>query len=1422
MRRAWKWFKRILGFTFALALLAVAAVLILVHTDWGRNKVREQVVSILLDQFPGGVKIGSLDGSIFGTLELHDIELDGVDHKPLITAKKLKLRPKLLPLLWKTVRVENISMSDVAIDWRDQPAKPASPSTEPKVASPWSIDLQRIVIHRGHFSLAGKPVTLDGLEFGGSFAIPSGKGIELTASLHGTWTERNAPIAATASFALVDGLPIIPTGAITVGGVTVTATDVNGESGTVVVRGTADAIAALEPSLKLPGDVLLEVSADAQHKVDIRGAIGPTPIEGSVQLDKAPFGARGTIGTHDVDLGQLTNEKLHGLAGAVLTFVTDGKSFHGTVVALPRVADIPVDTAVINFSGTPAGGHVLAFVDGPGGLNAIVEAAVTREKVTSSHAFISLQDASYFVPQARGGLKSNLTAAGPFATLAFTGTANARAVRYDTFGLAEMRASFSGRMAKPRPYGSAHVELRGLLDGALGNAVIDAKDDTSGRIAVTVHAEPKPDVQADLDATIVQRGSELAVTLGNHRVNTPTALLSGIGGKVVVGKEKIVLSDFRTSAGQGGIDLAATYTKSTGTLAATAKLQQVELDELVPAVMGHLDGTVSLGKRGTWWSAKADLTGTGMHGMDTLSAETELHLALDGRKLSVGAKAINKEVGGAEVFLELIGPVSPFDVHGWEQLPRADVLRLDVALDKILPGAVDPRASGQIDGKFEITGTDAKGTIEITGVSIPAGDVAVDMTVVPAPDNDIGIVAQAKLDGVGTVNLGARAQIPDRPLSPPAWKALGRQMLRSFSAQVEQIDVTPEMFAKFGIELPYRGRGGVQLAVGPGGETSKLTIDATGVTGGALAQPIDVHAEASTTPTGTGALLTASAKMKEVLRLDVGVPVTTDQWLAGKWAGNKQAALKGRLEIPSSSAVDLLAVVGRTHLTGGTLEGSADIAGTLATPTLDAKLGAHDIAVAASLGDKAPPVLKDLAVVASWDGTTGKADISGIEVGGGRLHVQGQAAPSNLATGSVRMDIGKLDLVPIAAFLPGALVSLAGQVDAAITIKGFDAASVKLGGNLAITKGRIPISPTIGTLQNTTVLLNLYDRDVGVTLDADLGVNHDPVRNIHIEGTGDMSAIKFTGLLHQVQLANSIQPFIDANVEGDLKHTDRWTGNITIRQAKIFVPQKKGNKLLSSSTPDDLIFVDKPTPLPKTFIRPPPEHPSIDIAVTLRSTSLEVENIAKTNVSGQLQVKLGGGGIGLDGTVDARGTTYLFDRAYDIDHGSVTFDGTMDGLINVRIVHDFPDLSLVAEVGGRVSDPQIELSSVPSQYTQGQLLGFLLGGEPGGDPNSQTQDVASGAGSSIASTLLGSKVKQVVKFIDVLRCDAQSSGQSCTVGIWLIPGKLFGSYKQHLDARPDENRYEGEFLYYLKRSIVLDAIGGNLIESLDLLWRKRW
>ena len=187
----------------------------------------------------------------------------------------------------------------------------------------------------------------------------------------------------------------------------------------------------------------------------------------------------------------------------------------------------------------------------------------------------------------------------------------------------------------------------------------------------------------------------------------------------------------------------------------------------------------------------------------------------------------------------------------------------------------------------------------------------------------------------------------------------------------------------------------------------------------------------------------------------------------------------------------------------------------------------------------------------------------------------------------------------------------------------------------------------------------------------------------------------------------------------------------------------------------------------------------------------------------------------------------MFNHRYQLDHGFVTFDGTTDAQLDLRLIHDFPAVTLVADVTGRISTPKLEMSSEPASYQEGQLLGFFLGGEPGGDPSSETGDAAKAAGTSLLSQKISQQANKVLPKavrIDLFNCTVSSGTTtgSCTVGKW-IGTKLFLAYKQHLEAPLNENQYDGQVEYYLRHDLVLEGnVGDRQYDGLDLLWRHRW
>jgi hypothetical protein len=320
---------------------------------------------------------------------------------------------------------------------------------------------------------------------------------------------------------------------------------------------------------------------------------------------------------------------------------------------------------------------------------------------------------------------------------------------------------------------------------------------------------------------------------------------------------------------------------------------------------------------------------------------------------------------------------------------------------------------------------------------------------------------------------------------------------------------------------------------------------------------------------------------------------------------------------------------------------------------------------------------------------------------------------------------------------------------------------------------------------------------------------------------------------------------------------DTWRSNVIITKMKVKVPKAKGKKLSKPGAPSDLVYggekihhgkhkgKDVPPGIvhdhtgpadfkPPSQVETPQAHrkaptdPAIVAYVQMKNVFVESEEV-RGLLGGKLTISVANNKeVGVVGKISlTRGVLDLFSRRYQVDRAGLYFDGSPDPVLDVRITHDFPEVTTITEVRGRMSKPQLILSSEPGRYSQAELLGFLLGGEPGGDAESapSASERVAGAGASFVGNKIGGYVKKALPVdVDVLRYEAATSSSSAavTVGTW-ITDTLFLAYRRHLEARPDENAGEGEVEYWIKRRLVIEAVAGDRgVNGADLLWRRRW
>ena len=362
MRSALAWLARLAAGVALLALVVVAMLLVTAHTGWGREQLRLRVVDALRAAFPGGARVGALDGSLLGSLTLRDVELDRADGQPLVTAAAVRVDLALWPLVVHTARVH-----ELVVDGPRAIVRTPAPETERsrEAPSPWRIELQHVAILRGavELDLGGARATVADLAATGTATIERGA-IELFGWSHARWRERGADLTAMAAVAL-DGQGIrVPVAHAALDGSAITAHQLaidlpardpaprdagrgfdGALRGTLAVRTWGPALAALVPELGLSpeaaerlGDIFATADASAvaaparSTQLEVLARTGAGRLWASLRGEPARLTARGVISVADIDLARWTRGRVCGGGGAIAALDGGWDRMRGTVI----------------------------------------------------------------------------------------------------------------------------------------------------------------------------------------------------------------------------------------------------------------------------------------------------------------------------------------------------------------------------------------------------------------------------------------------------------------------------------------------------------------------------------------------------------------------------------------------------------------------------------------------------------------------------------------------------------------------------------------------------------------------------------------------------------------------------------------------------------------------------------------------------------------------------------------------------------------------------------------------------------------------------------------------------------------------------------------------------------------------------------
>jgi hypothetical protein len=1468
---------RVVAILLAVVAVTAAAAVAALHTGWGRERLRGVIEQRLDEAFAGDVRIGRVTGSVLGVVTLHGVEIDGPDGELAITAEVVRVDLALWPLVGKELRLYVVDADQVAITRVDGLL---APTDEP---SGWDLVIESVAA-RGELALAGagpdgEDLHLDALAIDAALSAPAGGATTVRGAVHGTWRQRRLPVAVEIELRAGEEEVVISAADVALGALTAAARDVRIVGDRIEGQAQIDvppgALAPLVPDAPLRGPVTLTITArpapaPGATTVWLDGVAAGAPVRGLLTVGPEARRIDGTIHARRLDLAALvtdapstrldarvtvdlaTDDGQDGIAAVRGVVAAHATGRYGQVRARQLDAWIAIDDGRADVTATGLG---------DGGATARLDAALVFGDATIEIERAHLVARADHVGRAtglpaRGRVHADLHASGKLggdrSDVAVRGRVRGTAVRHEATSARSVVATIDAAGLPGRPRGHAGVDVRGLIvDGRpAGRLIVDARSRPDGAIAVKTRSiPPTRPWRIDIDA-VVRVGDTLQIALGEHRIRTHGVDWTGRGGRIDVTDDRIRVRAVRTSIAGGRLAVDGTYHRAgarQGDFAAAIHLDDVDLAEVDRSIdapdqwRGVVAAQAHVRRRGRSWSGEIEGGASGIQlrdGGTPIDVEGVARLA-PGR-IVIDAHAEGARIGTVDVDLDVLAPRRLEDPAGWRRLDRRAIRRGVVVLRRVdlgeLADAVGaPRAViGVVDAELTMTDEDSDGRVHARGLwadGMPA-PVDVDATFERSAEATLAMAITATMRDLATANVDATVRIPTRPFDVRAWRALDATAMRGAMIRIDDLRLDADRSRRLGLADPWHARGEVTITVAPAMARASASVDLVGVTGGPLAAAVDVHVHAAAdadanrvqawaaragTRRGTGWTLDARG------RVPVGLASLWDDPTA-----LQDAPLSATITLDDAPVADLLEVVGRAGRVVGTVDGKAEIGGTLAAPTGEARV------VIAGLGSRRAQI-RELVADARWDGATAKVELRGDQVDGGSLRADAAVAPARLDRAAIAMTADRFDLHPLAQLAPRRWTGIAGVLDGKLTVTGLDPDRADVDARLRIDGARLPVGPQVGTMRDGVVSVRVADRRFKVSVKGAVGRGRLSAR---AEGTVRGVVPQRTELrIHtrNLTLIHEREPRLGGVVEATIVNTGgRWRITADVEDATLDVPKAAGRPLHPVGIPDDMVIVENGVPPPSSIdpratwlalLGRRPTTPYLVARIRIGTTSVDTDEL-RGAVRGELAVTVGDDGIAVDGEIRAQeGTVVLFDNRYRIVRGDVRFDGTIDPVLDIELTHDFPEATLIVSLRGRASQPDLELSSRPATYTEGQLLTLMVGGNPGREPGGSVRDAAAGVAASVLTKQIVGRIDEYLPVeVDVLRFEAATaeSGAAFTIGKW-VSRRMFVAYRQRLEARTHENTGEAELEYWLTREVLLDATAGDRgHHDVDLLWINRW
>ncbi len=1447
-RRRWLW------------LLVVPPILLavglnwLLRTDAGLEVLRPHLVSTANDLLLGSVSIDRISGDLLSELAIEGIEVRDPEGQAAVEVSLIRLVWQPLALSNGEIKVDDLLILEPKITAlineagelnlaRLAPPSDPKPKTAPFPLDLPRIDLDRFAIEGGEFTLtssSAKTTRVDGVDLVLSAQTEGGQAEVNIAELSAQALEKHELKASLqvridgrrvklenfslqmddASLEVPELETSLPLG------------ELRGRAMLHVPAGYAAKLGG-PPQVQAPLDLALDFSRDehAAWNLEAQGelaeaafTLSTTATESLDDLqvrmqitELAPRMLHTAAPEASVTLmlrahGNLSNP-LHPIATATLSIDGSLSPPGQRRVDISRLGvrtQLQGETIHVQVGGTVANTQIEARVEASHLMSSpVLEQARAQLKIPSLRAILGAP--------AEGSLSLSAQAHGPIHNLVAEGKIRSRGLRWgEAIFVSSIEADWDLSGLPQNPEGRAQISVREVM--------ADRRPIQSFNVAIAA--------TQDEGATFVDIQT-MDITLGGLVWQAEGANLT----RETDGT--IVLQDFSLLSVAGSLGLDAKVT-ARGGVHAQLRVQDLNLSALPRDVLpeladlsGHIDLSADVDKTGSRIKAELRTSMTDLRlalGRPPLHAQANLHL--DPSRLVLTA-SVGTDALGFIGLSALTRPPRRMDSgSAWRrslanaplEQARIELVGLQVTQLQALLGQRWVSA-GMIDGAISIDGPDQEADLQIhlSGLRDQRLHAPADLQIVAKyTPGEAWTRTEIDLQHFGRATITASISAPQRLFDGRGWSGLDRSALQGAQMQVHQLSLN--LLQQLGLHAGLEGQVRAKVHVGPNAEPISALFEIQDVQVPQLPGTWSGVSELNLEAHQLRHVIQASLDGRPVARTELSLPLSLDQLLKLDADSARQVPLKLKARI---SALPLTPFADFAKLPQGEVQGDL-------TLSIDAQGSADRLAghLRADIADLRLAETRYRVVTASASFAEGQmsAHLDLMDHASGTLNAQAVIqSKSNYIDAHLvakRLDLGfisSLGLLPL---------GLEAVMSADLSIQGQgprpDPQGWLMVEDLRIAFAQAALQP----LHHGKARVDISPESAQMVLDAASGGGSVGLVASAQFPREEAPSFEATTTLKAFPIAAGSLVRIDmvAKALGQVEESGTKV-QVTLSDGLVRMPKEDAETLHPIEELDDVVFVDQlvgstigEQTETSTVNSGPPTQVSIHTLgpIDVRGGPVDAAFVAELNTIGEA----------VRGRVySSEGAITLFRRRYVIEKAQLSFEGRVppNPRVNVRLRHEFDDLSFSVAIRGEADAPDLQFSASPARFSQSELLTIFLGTDPADLGKQDDRTMEQQAVGAMAGFLVGQLQDKLGRALPIDTLDVElgdvaagGAGTRVTLGKW-ITRKLFLAYRYKFEADiQQENDNESVVQYRFLPGWMVEVVLGLTRQDAELLWTKRF